>query len=99
MDGEYIHKEFNVNTFKSVLQKFGPRKEGVVYHDVVQLSLEVTTANDEITTTYANTSCFYATATVTNCTVDLPRGVYNITLTQTNTIGSSTADSGLFDCK
>ena len=70
-----------------------------MYHDTVELSLEVSPTDDDITMTYESTSCSDMTATNTNCTVDLPRGVYNITLTQTNNIGSSTLDSGLFDCK
>ena len=49
--------------------------------------------------TYEDAFCSYVASADTKCTVDLPRGVYNITLTQTNNIGLSTVDSGLFDCK
>ena len=33
--------------------------------------------------------CSNLTATDTSCTASLPRGVYNVTLTQTNEIGST----------
>lgn len=40
--------------------------------------------------------CFSVSATDTRCSVSLPRGVYNVTLTQSNEIGS-TVNSSLFD--
>ena len=42
--------------------------------------------------------CPNLTATDTSCTVTLPRDVYNITITQSNDIGS-TVDSAGFDSK
>ena len=41
-------------------------------------------------------TCSDVTATDTSCTVDLPRDVYNISITQSNDIGS-TVVSGIFD--
>ena len=43
-----------------------------------------------------NRSTICSDVTNTSCTVDLPRDVYNISITQSNDIGS-TVDSGLFD--
>ena len=45
-----------------------------------------------------STICSDVTTTDTSCTVDLPRDVYNISITQSNDIGSS-ADRGIFDSK
>ena len=43
-----------------------------------------------------STICSDVTAADTSCTVDLPRGVYSISINQSNDIGS-TVDSGIFD--
>ena len=43
-----------------------------------------------------NGSTICSDVTDTSCTVDLPRDVYNISITQSNDIGSS-ADNGIFD--
>ena len=43
-----------------------------------------------------STICSDVTVTDTSCTVDLPRDVYNISITQSNDIGS-TVDRGIFD--
>ena len=44
------------------------------------------------------TICPDVTAADTSCTLTLPRGLYNISITQSNDIGS-TADSKAFDSK
>ena len=43
-----------------------------------------------------NGSTICSDVTDTSCTVDLPRDVYNISITQSNDIGS-TVDSSIFD--
>ena len=60
------------------------REEGVVYPGDVVVDVQV------------NGSTICSGVTDTSCTVDLPRGVYNISITQSNDIGS-TVNSSMFD--
>ena len=64
----------------------------------VELSLNLTLTNETNTQMSQENSCADVTAADTNCTVTLPRGIYIITVTQSNDNGS-TVDSSLFDSK
>ena len=59
----------------------------------VDISLKVNVSDNTVT---GDTIC--SGVTDTSCTVDLPRDVYNISITQSNDIGS-TVDSAVFDSK
>ena len=61
----------------------------------MDISLKVNVSDDTLA---GDTICSSVTAADTSCTVDLPRDVYNISITQSNDIGS-TVDSGIFDSK
>lgn len=62
-------------------------EEGVVYPGDVEVAVELTDRP---------TICPDVTAADTSCTVNLPRDIYNISITQSNDIGS-TVDSARFD--
>ena len=51
---------------------------------------------DVVVDVQVNGSTICSGVTDTSCTVDLPRDVYNISITQSNDIGS-TVDSDIFD--
>ena len=60
----------------------------------VDIRLKVNVSDDTVT---GDTICSGVTAADTSCTaMDLPRDVYNISITQSNDIGS-TVDHGIFD--
>ena len=59
----------------------------------VDIRLKVNSSDNTVT---GDTIC--SGVTDTSCTVDLPRDVYNISITQSNDIGSI-VDSGIFDSK
>ena len=61
----------------------------------VDIRLKVNVSDDTVA---GDTICPGVTAADTSCTVDLPRDVYNISITQSNDIGS-TGDSAVFDSK
>ena len=61
----------------------------------VELNLKVNLSDEKVA---GHSICSHVTAADTSCTVDLPRDVYNISITQSNDIGS-TVDSGVFDSK
>ena len=63
--------------------QYGVAKKGVVYPEDVTVVMEL---NNGLIV------CPYLTANDTSCTVTLPRDVYNISITQSNNIGS-TVDS------
>ena len=69
--------------YNTTTTQYGEREEGVVYPGDVEVVVE---ANEYICSDVTDTSC----------TVDLPRDVYNISITQSNDIGS-TVDSDIFD--
>ena len=60
----------------------------------MELDLKLTSTNEVARS--EDDVCSTVTATDTSCSVPLPRGVYNVTLTQSNDIGS-TVNSSLFD--
>ena len=64
----------------------GEREEGVVYPGDVEVVVQVN----------GSTICSDVTFTDTSCTVNRPRDVYNISITQSNNIGS-TVNSRVFD--
>ena len=68
--------------------QYGEREKGVVYPGDVEVVVQVN----------GSTICSGVTAADTSCTVDLPRDVYNISITQSNDIGS-TVNSSIFDSK
>ena len=61
----------------------------------VDIRLKVNVSDDTVT---GDTICSGVTAADISCTVDLPRDVYNISITQSNDIGSA-VDSAVFDSK
>ena len=67
--------------------QYGDKEVGVVYPGDVKVVVEL--AN-------GTTICTNVTAADTRCIVNLPRDMYNISMTQTNDIGP-TVNSGLFD--
>ena len=67
--------------------QYGERKKGVVYPGDTKMVVVLT--NEP-------TLRSHVTAVDTSCNVTLPRDVYNISITQSNDIGS-TVNSGLFD--
>ena len=66
------------------ISQYREREEGVVYPGDVEVVVQV------------NGSTICSEVTDTSCTVDLSRDVYNISITQSNDIGS-TVDSSIFD--
>ena len=56
------------------------RKKGVEYPGETDISLELSPGSS---------ICSDVTVSDTNCTVAVPRGVYDITLTQSNEVGST----------
>lgn len=65
----------------------------MVYADV-EFSLEFVHINEMVTNirlTSGDPACSYLIATGIICTVNLPRGVYNISINQTNQLGSTVA--------
>ena len=64
----------------SNIMQYGDKNNGVVYPGYVEVLVQ---ANGSMI-------CANATASDTSCTVNLPRDVYNISITQYNDIGSST---------
>lgn len=85
-------RHYLVRLFISQSQ-YEERENGVVY-PTVELDLKLT-STDEVARSEDDV-CSSVTATDTRCSVSLPRGVYNVTLTQSNEIGS-TVNSSLFD--
>ena len=80
------------------MSQYGQLEKGVVYPNG-ELSLNLTLTNKTNSTLMSQDNpCTNVTAADTNCTVTLPRGVYIITVTQSNDNGS-TVDSSLFDSK
>jgi hypothetical protein len=75
----------------------GQREEGVVYPDV-ELSVKLTRTDELASNVTESDPCSEVTAADTSCTVTLPRGIYNVTVTQSNDVGSS-VDSNLFDTR
>ena len=76
-----------VNSNFLFLQQYGVVEEGVVYLGDVEVIVELN--NGPII-------CSDVTDADTSCTVTLPRDIYNISITQSNDIGS-TVDSASFD--
>ena len=70
-----------------------------MYPDV-ELSVKLTRTDELASNVTESDPCSEVTAADTSCTVTLPRGIYNVTVTQSNDVGSS-VDSNLFDseCK
>ena len=78
---------FPVSIAFPLSSQYGAREEGVVYPGDIEVVTELTNGP---------TICSDVTATDTSCIVNLPRDVYNVTVIQTNDIGS-TVDSNIFN--
>ena len=66
------------------------RKKGVEYPGETEISLELSPGSS---------ICSDVTVSDTNCTVAVPRGVYDITLTQSNEVGSTVDHLHMIDSK
>ena len=88
MDGKRLTVKNKVlHPYHHTFQQYGVVEEGVVYPGDVEVIVEL---NNGLII------CSDVTVADTSCTVTLPRDVYNISITQSNDIGS-TVDSAGFD--
>ena len=69
-----------INHYRPPFPQYGDMEDGVVYPGEVEVVVEV--VNEK-------TVCSDLTAADTSCNVTLPRGVYNISISQSNDIGST----------